>query len=137
MSKAQRKRRHREAQKPIGRMKERLIGRIVEPCLLACFTCDRFVGHNHGCPGIKARNGDDEKELPAVSKVELPICHVDFRTGKMESPLDPHTGKLVRGQEKFYEVAAEGRQGTCSWVAWRKLEVAANPDVHRDSRQKD
>lgn len=112
MSKALQKRWAREAKRPIGRMKEDIAMRIVKPCHLACFTCDRFLGHNHACPGVKARAKSDPKELP--------MCHVDFRTGKMQSPLDYLTGELIAGQGKFYEVAAEGHQGDCSWVVVKK-----------------
>ncbi|MCK4624360.1 MAG: hypothetical protein KAV00_03550 [Phycisphaerae bacterium] len=118
MSKTQRRRRAREAKRPIGRMLDRrdLAGRIVNPCNLACFTCDRFLGHNrHACPGVKARDKSDPNELP--------LCHVDFRTGRMESPLDYRTGELKPGQEKFYNTLHSGpwpAESGCAWVAVKR-----------------
>lgn len=105
------------AKKPVRQMIERLAGRIANPCHLRCLTCDRFIGHNHGCPGIKAARRDVPRGHP--------VCHVDFRTGQRQAPLDPHTGELIAGQEKFYETTASGHQGGCAWVAVRRRKAAS------------
>ena len=99
------------AANPLERMREKYRERIVAGCLLACFGCRRFVGHQGGCPGVAGAQSEAKG---------LPVCHEDARTGKLAFPWEPGPDggmRMIDGQERHWRVV--GRVGRAVITAAR------------------
>ena len=85
------------AKTPLAKMLERVKTRCVAGCNHRCCECKHFIGHTGSCPGVWMQPPPFPRRTPVT-----PICHVHFRTGRMELPFDD-AGRFVAGQEKFWK----------------------------------
>ena len=89
----------------VDKMLRQYAGRITKGLHWGCPACRRFLGHDGGCPGVRGHGR------------RLPICHENFRTGRMEWPYRVAIGgglDRVEGQEKFWRFGDKATAGRAS-----------------------
>ena len=94
----------------LAAMIDRVAARSVRGLHSACPACRKFTGQAGRCPGMRAKSA-----RRGGSEFLLPLCHENFRTGRLEWPYEIAAGgglRRVPGQEKFWEFGLDARRAS-------------------------